>query len=137
VVEAGLSQWVRSTDHLLLWNVSIVSSAWNVLDETGGPTFVPITISNLDVRDSTFQKLTWSSVNPPPAFVGDDNHFVTGSTYGTNATVGNPLFVDPANDDFRPGPGSPLAGRVANPLTPADAANVPRVAPSSVGGLEP
>lgn len=125
------SEWESNSSHVLLWNCSFIDHAFYF---TGNG-------SNVSVCNNYFEK--WGST--PGGAIVDNNHYRNGgSTPGTNVTTGGSiagLFLDAANDDFRPDPNEDLYGPnrpslINEPLTPCDAAGAPWLTPASVGGLE-
>jgi hypothetical protein len=65
----------------------------------------------------------------------DQNHFRTGTSWGTNATTGDPanLFADPSSGNFSPGIDSPLLDRLSTPIYFEDVNGIRREAPDTVG----
>lgn len=65
----------------------------------------------------------------------DQNHFRSGSTFGTNATSGDPanLFADPAAGDFSPGEGSPILERLSSVIYVEDVNGQQRQIPDTIG----
>lgn len=133
------SQWVDvATNHLLMLGASMpnYTFAWRTAN-----------LQNVHVRGSLFHKMTVGSTGSGgSAFVSDswfrNNHFVESQDYGAlvvglDATTGDPMFVDPMNDDFRPRDGSPLINRVSSPLMKVDARGRNRAAIATVGAYEP
>lgn len=113
------SQVSGSMDHILLWNATLVDQTYSFRDSTAG-------MLNWDVRNCVFNTLSATSATSIATCVIDYNH-ISKLTYqqkyplGANATVGDPLFVDYDNDDYRLQSSSP-AYRTGTPLpgVPAD-----------------
>ncbi len=113
------SQVSGSMNHVLLWNATLVDQTYSFRDGTTG-------MVNWDVRNGVFSTLSASNQTSISTCTISHNH-VKNLTYqqkyplGANATVGDPLFVDYDNDDYRLQPSSP-AYRTGTPLpgVPAD-----------------
>jgi len=132
----------RSIDHLLLWNVTMVKDGGGggyLLMRNDGS--VNTVYTDLDIRNCVFEDLQYSATSPSLSDLSwaTNNHYIapSGSTPGSLLTTGNAGFMDEPNDDYRPGPGSVLLGRVPNPLVPGDLFGQPVLPPGSIGTLQP
>ncbi len=125
-----------TANHILLWHHSIIGM--RTVDSYGGQT-------NLEVKGSMFSSLAPPEEKAQPGWSLDQNHFVrAGKAIGGNATSGDPGWVKEAEwngreqisaGDYRPGPGSPLNGRIKALLVPVDVNGNPRRAPTAAGAL--
>lgn len=113
------SQVSGSMNHVLLWNATLVDQTFAFRDGTEG-------MLNWDVRNCVFNTLSAGTATSIATCVIDYNHiskltWEQKSPLGTGATVGDPLFVDYDNDDYRLQASSP-AYRTGTPLpgVPAD-----------------
>ena len=129
------SQWINTaTNHLLLWHITHHQlTCW-----LGSPS-----ITNLSVRACSWEKITMPPGNVAAYGAGfQDNHYVIGSGYqvfagGSNATTGDPMYVNANGYDFHPDKESPLRNRI-NPLVSySDATGQVRSIPASVGAFDP
>jgi hypothetical protein len=66
-----------------------------------------------------------------------NNHFVSGTTWGTRFTTGDAQYQDPGAQNFKPGPSSPLNCRVGFPNVPVDANGDIVPICGSIGALQP
>jgi hypothetical protein len=66
--------------------------------------------SEVNCRNNVFDSVNTNIVfsGTSGLLLNSHNHFVQGTTYGTDFTIGDALFADPANKDFRLQAGSPL-----------------------------
>lgn len=116
------SQLTGTWRHALLWNTTIVGQIFDFRTSTN--------IQDFDVRNCVFSLFTTDNPTHPSITI-DSVHtigFVAGQTtaLGTNATTGNALFVDAANDDYHLTAASPAyATGVVTPGVPADIDGVP------------
>src|SRR5690606_37069691 len=125
-------QWWTPTNHMLLWHVNHV----NVNLSLNSPTF-----KNLSVRGCCWHTLLVPAGSGAQASSFRDNHYTitTGSgafSGGANATTGNPQFVNPSQNDYRPAANSPLLNRITSVVIPSDANRLGRPMPASVGAYE-
>lgn len=103
--------------HALLWNTTIVNQTFDFRDSTN--------IADFDVRNCLFNRFTTDNLSHPSITI-ESNHttslaFDQTAPLGANATLGSPLFVDAANDDYRLDPASPAYETGAiTPGVPAD-----------------
>ena len=135
VDRGGMScQWMaEQTNHLLMWNVSLPGYGFSW--RTAG-------LDNLSIRGCLFDRMIvrdqYTDAVRPEWF--ENNHYMDTESFGTvalgsNATFGDPGFVNPAANDFRPRSGSILASRMQTPLMPVDAVNLRHNGNASVGAL--
>lgn len=131
------SQWNCPVNHLVMRCVTIPnqSFAWRTS-----------AVRNLTVVGCVFRKMNLGkgrgggfATIPTIGFA--HNHFVDtdsfgAGTFGESFTTGDPRFVDPSNDDYRPAPDSPLRNRVSSPITPVDASGKKRSGNSGIGALD-
>ena len=135
-----LSQWEIPTNHLLIWNCSFVEHRWNWRTPES-------TLTNISVRGCTWDRM---GIDPNPALpstggdsVDDDwfdgNHYELSGpneiTPGTDVSTGDPLFIDPANDNYLPSSLSVLHNRIAR-LVKVDITGAFRADPSTIGAYE-
>jgi hypothetical protein len=134
-----LGQWQQGGNHVLFWNCTFANKPFYVRDDSAASNNGRYThFSNLSIRDCSFNELIWAASTPSNLSVAAiNNHFRSGVVHGQSATSGDPMYIDPANGNFMPRPGSPLLGRVSQPLVPIDALGTERVTPSTVGALTP
>jgi hypothetical protein len=91
------------------------------------------TIAGAVILNNVFWR--FSSVQPNLIAVEDHNLIQTGQRLGSNSFTGDPKFLDPANNDFSPGPGSPLIDRGSPLGTATDLRGARREVPD-IGALE-
>jgi hypothetical protein len=134
----GGSAYAFSTDHLLFWHVSLVAaSGLNPhtlgLYSDGGATRQQTNMKNVSIRGCRLEGFTISN-NMLSVDQSDitQNHFVTGSAMGSQATTGSA----PLNSDGTPPSGSTLLNRVSPLLVPADLSNILRGVPADIGALQ-
>jgi hypothetical protein len=105
--------------HVVLRNITWIGYTYNVDPTRGGDHQWNYELSN--------------SVIPAMSDLGDvnavgwrvfNNHFTAGTASGSNFTVGDPMFADAPNHDYRPAAGSPLLGRVTQIGVPFDLAGL-------------
>lgn len=130
-----VSQWELPADHILIWNCSFVEHRFNWRTPASS-------LTNLSIRGSYFDRMG-IDVNPAAPSPGgdsldeswfDQNHFRGPNTLvlGAGSTSGEPAFLNPLADDYRPAPGSVLLQRMPA-LVPVDLCGIRRVGLSSVG----
>lgn len=114
-------QWDCDTDHLVLWNNTILSDSAYML-RAG--------ITNLSMIGCLWGRMTGDE----SLDYGDcrDNHFVAGVTRGANPGTGAAVLTAYGKPDT----GSPLIDRIDPIVVPVDAANTARVAACDVGAYE-
>ena len=129
------SWWETSTNHLLMWNVSLPDQPlrWK-LNHFGS------SLKNVSIKGSVFERFTMDNPANFPNSTITDNHFVNLASFGsfatgTNFTVGDPRFRNPAAGDYTPVLGSPLRNRLAQALVPIDSVGNPRGAPTAIGAF--
>ena len=130
-VQSDNNQWWGPTDHLLIWQSTFTHNFLfrdAALFNTGN-------VRNVSFRNSVFDNLEGLDNNPQYAQI-DNNHFIRNTAWGTNATQGDPLWVNPLEFNFRPASNSPLIGRVVRPLVPVDANGILLPDPGSIGPLQ-
>jgi hypothetical protein len=113
-----ISQITGDWDHVLFWHVTTVDSGMMLREPDGQRNFF--------IQNSLWASLSAGEAVELPGFTIDHNH-VASLTWqqtepmGTNASVGDPMFVDVSTDDYRLQSGSPAAGAgVPLPGVPAD-----------------
>jgi len=126
------AQWMAPIDHLVIQNCSFVGELFIFRSSNGGS---PLTYKNLAVRGSYFSRATTCAA-ALAAMSASGNHFGDGTPFGANTTVGDPRFVDPANNDYRPGPNSPLVNRLNEATVPTDSTLRVVEAPANIGSFE-
>jgi hypothetical protein len=89
--------------------------------------------TNVSIKNCIFQSMTFAVGIVQTNVELDNNRFIDGDTFGTNATTGSAGFN--GAEDFRPGAASTCRNLVAAPLTPADAANNQWQRPDAIGAL--
>jgi len=148
------AQWQNPAEHLLLWNVEILSPAKDVDANKGGLVFGDVdarvtNVHDLSMRGCVLQRLVLAQSGREPSasdpswarndhFLDVDSHLAVAP--GFDATTGGTaasLFEDPSNDDFTPTPDSGLRRRGAKPLVPADVSGRPRRSPDAIGAVAP
>jgi hypothetical protein len=128
------------TDHVLFWHVTTVNQEleWR----NGSKTALA---KNVSVRDSCFDGMSFGPSSKGNAtdtgtllahMTIDEDHFTHGTSYGSNATKGDPGFLDPTMLDFHPAAGSPLRGRVTSVLVPVDLEHSAVIAGGAIGALQ-
>ncbi len=132
-----VSLWMRSVDHMLMWNCSFIAHPFNIYDDQDSGYF-PTVLTNFDVRGCNFDTLKCST---PTGYVDFSsfahNHFVVSSgaqvvTPGMDASTGSAVL-----DAYgRPAIGSPLIDRMSPPIVPTDAGGTARDALGDVGAYE-
>ena len=115
---ALISQLTGDWDHVLMWHVTTVDAGMLVRE--------PALLKNFFVQDCLWATFSAGAASSLPGFTIDHNH-VSSLTWdqpepmGTNATVGDPLFVGEPTDDYHLQSSSPAAGAgVPLPGVPAD-----------------
>ncbi len=130
---ASGSWWNRSTNHLLLWNVSFPDQPFR-----WGQSEVGTVLENVSIVGSVFHAFSISDL-PASSDVRHVHYtnpdYYLGTFPGTDVTFGDPGFKDPENGDYTPRPSSPLLGRVRSLLVPVDAAGRVRRVPDAVGAF--
>jgi hypothetical protein len=137
----GGSAYAFGTNHLLFWNCTFDShtsapySHGFGLYVDGSPR-QQTNMTNVSVIGCAFGYVTIQ--NSPLLSVDmsnwDANHYCQGALQpGTNVSNGNPRL----SSDGHPLADSPLLGRLALPITPADVLNVLRPTPAASGAFEP
>jgi hypothetical protein len=103
----AISQLTGDWDHLLMWHVTTVDSGMLLRE--------PDNIRNTWIVDGIWASLSAGTATELPGFVIDHNR-TTGLTWeqtepmGTNASVGDPMFLDESVDDYSLAAGSPAIG---------------------------
>lgn len=111
------SQVSGKWDHVLLWNATLVDQTFHFRDSKE--------ITNFDVRNSVFASLSTDNVDHPSIHI-DSAHvkklvWDQKAPLGTHPTVGDPVYVDEASDDYRLSTSSPAYGTgILCPGVPAD-----------------
>jgi hypothetical protein len=123
---AGNGQWSGSinTNHFLLWHVTHDTISFKLNTPN---------VTNLSVKGCSWDGITAGS-QYNSSF--DNNHFASGSSYGTNATTGDAKFANEAANDYSPALDSPLRNRISSLLVNTDADGMPRQTPADVGAFE-
>lgn len=111
------SQLTGTWRHALLWNTTITGQTFDFRASAD--------IQDFDVRNCIFSQFTSDNPAHPSIKINAVHtvNFVSGQTtaLGTNATTGNPLYADSANDNYRLTAASPAHGTgVVTPGVPAD-----------------
>jgi hypothetical protein len=116
-----------TANHILYWNVTYVNYTWkfNVAGQ-----------KNLSIRNCVVPAAS-INVSLYPGLIADNNHFITGTTFGTHATTGDPGWVNAAAGDYRPTAASILTGRVLTPLVANDLMNQLLGTNCAIGALQP
>jgi hypothetical protein len=103
------------------------------------------TATNCSIRRCSFLAMdrtaTAVKATIEAAWTIDENHFATGSSWGTNATTGSAGFTNDAARDYSPAAGSALLDRYVSPDDERDATNrllsTDAVASASIGARQP
>ena len=132
------SLWMRSVDHLLLWNCTFVGHPFNIYDDQQNGQSFGTVLNNLDVQGCVFDMLKVSAPKgsvPSSAFA--HNHYVSNSDYNA-VMLGSDISSGNAGLDSSgtPQSGSPLLNRITPPMVPCDADNSPRGSTGDVGAYE-
>jgi hypothetical protein len=103
---ALISQLTGDWDHCLLWHVTTVDSGFYIRE--------PAELRNFFIQDGVWASLHADGETSLPGFTIDHNHIAAltwqqDEPMGTNATVGDPKFVDEGSDDYRLQADSPAA----------------------------
>ncbi len=124
----GTGQWSGciATNHMLFWHVTMIGDAMKLNTPN---------ITNLSVKGCCWQNISGSSINSYASSF-NQNHFITGTSYGSNVTNGNPDLVNISINDFRPSPTSILNNRITPLLIGIDINFINRNNPAEVGALE-
>lgn len=132
-------QWRQlATNHFLLWHITHDNVGFRI-DDTAN-------VTNLSVRGSCWDSF---GMSPATAAIHEDdffnNHFIQtagGQQFGggVDPTIGDPGWLNPDANDYRPGPNSSLKNRLNSMLTSGDAIAIQRstiISPTSdVGAME-
>ncbi len=116
---ALISQVSNAWDHVLLWHVTTVDSGCLIRGETDG-------LTNFIVQNNVMAGLNHEDDSPLPGWTIRHNHFNRlahnqSAALGAPATVGDPMFTDPAMDDYGLSPASPgHAAGIPIPGVPTD-----------------
>lgn len=129
-----LNQILNSVDHLLLWHVSMVNRPLRLDHDPAGQTGATV-LTNVSMRHNVFHNLIGSQLVEGQKV--DHNHFIVGSSVGTNPTTGSPQFMNPAGRNYKPGPNSPLRDRLQQALAAVDAMGELVPENGSIGALQP
>jgi|GEM_PF-977971 len=111
------SQLTGSWNHVLFWNIVEIDQTLDLRDTTD--------IKHVDVRNSVLAKFTSDNADHPSINISHVHSEVLNwnqtEPLGTEATIGDPLFVDESVDDYRLTSESPASGTGALPPgVPAD-----------------
>jgi hypothetical protein len=133
VANTAGSWWETTTNHLLMWNVTLPDQPlrWKLHD------FGSV-LKNVSIRGCVFERFTFDDPAQFPNVVIRDNHFIDLASYGSFATgddytLGEPRFVNPAEGDYSPAMNSPLRNRLTHSLVPIDMMGHQRGAPTAIG----
>jgi hypothetical protein len=125
--------WELGTNHLLMWYVQYPDEQFSWAQPNFGTT-----LTNVSVQGNVVY--AFSVAGLPTGSRVDENHYINPSLYGalllgTNLTTGDPLYVDPTNQDYRLQATSPLLNRVSRDLlgVPADVRGRRRAATTAAG----
>jgi hypothetical protein len=116
-------------ENMLLWGVTHDAGNCDWKNSMG------TTFRNVSIKNSIVTSMSFAVGIVQENVVIDNNHFITLSSFGTNATTGDAGFQNAGAGDFRPSASSVCRDRVARPLTPADAANNQWQQPDAIGAL--
>jgi len=125
-------------DHLLFYHITMERQVFNA-NSIGGDG-LPVLVNNFSMKGCSWDR--WAGNSFDESF-SEHNHFTNltggsgGNTIGSDASTGDPGFVDSLNYDLHPAPGSILLDRIPNPVVPIDLDGFERIAPASVGAYEP
>ncbi len=124
------SQWYRChPDHLLFFGVTMLGQKlW--ARETG---------TNIAVRGCCWDRFQMAA--PFDTSLSAHNHFIDSTSYqsepfGSDPSIGDPMFADTGNGDYCPLEGSILRDRVDSQLSPTDLLGMSRQIPATVGACE-
>lgn len=125
-----------TSNHVVLWHHTMVNIS--TTDSYTGQ-------RNLDTIGCVFGGFSHAGDGDISGWRFDQNHFGSaGSAIGTNSSAGDPQYVAKATwdgdtltseGDYRPAVGSPLVGRVAEPLVPIDVDGNLRGTPTAAGAM--
>lgn len=134
-VSAAGSWWEVSTNHLLLWHVSMpdqplrwAQSAYNT------------NLRNVSIRGSVFYAMsgepTGSNISIKHVHYTNPEYY-NASFPGTDVTLGDPGFVNPSTHDYSLKQNSVLRRRISNQaiLVPSGLHNLPRQVPTDIGAM--
>jgi len=132
------NQILNPVDHMLIWHNTFVNEPLRIGDDpTPGGSYQTV-LKDTSIRNNVFNQYNFGLTAHLQSPVFDHNHFITGTLAGTNPTSGNPGFVNPANSNYAPGPGSQLLGRVNNNvIVPGDVYNNPVQGNGAIGAVQP
>ena len=118
--EEYAGQWQHSADHLVMWHFVHLTRPFWMRDDSYDDDLIT-RLRNVSIRNCVFDSLIYDITDgPKPLELSDNCHFVRYDPVGTNATTGDPMFVDEDALDFHPLPESPLQSRVDEILVPFD-----------------
>ena len=132
-LSAPYSQWMSPTNHLLLWNTTILNQSFRFRDHE---------MRNLSVRGSMFQKVVAEDgIDLESQGEWEHMHYLDATSYGAQSpgedvTAGLIRFENVAQNLLRPLPGQRLEGRVSPNSAPIDLEGQARPATSSIGAFE-
>jgi hypothetical protein len=134
---SGNTDWSKTTNHLLLWDIAQTTSWFGINNDPVGTTTV---IRNLSLRGSVLPSGSFGYTDGGNVLV-DSNHWLNSATsYGTNTTTGgslNSLFANPAAGDYRAIRGSVIDARLSPGLVRGDLLGRPVLSPAALGPLQP
>lgn len=128
--ESGNSDWQVNSAHMVVAHNTFPGGAWT-WNSPGGA----LTLSSLKFFGNVFNQMSPVDVTVPTTRF-DRNHFVTGTTFGSNVTTGAAGFNSTATDDYRPSVSSALRNILSSSqyLYPADAGMLAWAATDALGG---
>ncbi|MDX2132729.1 MAG: hypothetical protein SFY69_11830 [Planctomycetota bacterium] len=138
---SSMGQWLRSSNHVLFYHVTMLGRGYLFRDTDPG-TQAPLEVTNLAVRNCVFTGIQYPTSARYPArdSVFDNCHLFTGPALGPRGTEGSSpdvLFANPSARDYAPWPGRTLTGRVqpSERIVPADVAGHPHDGAAPIGAV--
>jgi len=135
---SGVSLWLRSVDHLLIWHCSFLGQSFNFYDDKDGNARVPLAMTNVSVVGSCFGTVKKHTMGGHVDVSGfESNHIVTPGglhsvTPGSDMSTGDPMLT-PQGVPRRQ---SPLVDRLTRKLVPTDAEGRLRDSRPDIGARE-
>ena len=135
---SGVSLWMRSVDHFLMWHCSLLGQSFNFYDDKAGGVRVPLSMTNVSVVGCCFGNVKKHTQGGHVELGGfENNHIVTPEGIhsvlpGRDVSTGDPMLTAQCT----PLRQSPLVDRLTRQLVPTDAVGRVRDARPDVGAFE-